>query len=105
MTRIMLFGAGGRMGRSIAALAAGRDDVEIVTERPDVLVDFSEPDALEEHPAAAVPAESIMPRCAAARSRASISQSLPATASGSSSATAPRAGPSSRKARSGRRPG
>jgi 4-hydroxy-tetrahydrodipicolinate reductase len=56
MTRILLFGAGGRMGRSIAAAAAGRDDVEIVTETPDVFVDFSAPAALDEHLAAAVAA-------------------------------------------------
>src|SRR3954454_7810405 len=56
MTRIFLFGAGGRMGRSIASLAAGRDDVEIVTGAPDVHVDFSAPEALDAHLAAAVAA-------------------------------------------------
>src|SRR6478672_1996480 len=56
MTRILLFGAGGRMGRAIASLAAGRDDVEIVTEAPDVHVDFSAPEALDAHLAAAVEA-------------------------------------------------
>src|SRR6059058_5824464 len=56
MTRIFLFGAGGRMGRSIASLAAARDDVEIVTEAPDVYVDFSAPEALDPHLAAAVEA-------------------------------------------------
>src|SRR3954469_3084514 len=56
MTRILLFGAGGRMGRSIASLAAGRDDVEIVTEAPDVHVDFSAPEALDAHLAAAIEA-------------------------------------------------
>jgi 4-hydroxy-tetrahydrodipicolinate reductase len=56
MTRIFLFGGGGRMGRSIAALASGWDDVEIVTEAPDVYVDFSAPEALDEHLAAAVAA-------------------------------------------------
>src|SRR3954470_3678642 len=56
MTRILLFGAGGRMGRSIASLAAGRDDVEIVTEAPDVHVDFSAPEALDAHLAAALAA-------------------------------------------------
>ena len=56
MTRILLFGAGGRMGRSIAAVAAGRDDVEIVTEAPDVFGDFSAAAALDEHLAAAVEA-------------------------------------------------
>lgn len=49
MTRIFLFGSSGRMGRAIAAVAAGRDDVEIVTDRPDVYVDFSAPAALDEH--------------------------------------------------------
>ncbi|MDB5693388.1 MAG: 4-hydroxy-tetrahydrodipicolinate reductase [Alphaproteobacteria bacterium] len=56
MTRIFLFGAGGRMGRSIAAVAAARDDVEIVIETPEIYVDFSAPDALEEHLAAAIAA-------------------------------------------------
>jgi 4-hydroxy-tetrahydrodipicolinate reductase len=56
MTRILLFGAGGRMGRAIAALAAGQDDVEIVTEAPDVHVDFSAPEALDAHLAAALAA-------------------------------------------------
>src|SRR3954465_15036067 len=56
MTRIFLFGAGGRMGRSIASLAAARDDVEIVIEAPDVHVDFSAPEALDAHLAAAVAA-------------------------------------------------
>jgi len=49
MTRIYLFGAGGRMGRAIATIAAGRDDVEIVDEAPDVFIDFSAPEALDEH--------------------------------------------------------
>src|SRR5689334_11749841 len=56
MTRIFLFGAGGRMGRAIAAIAAARDDVQIVDEAPDVFVDFSAPEALNEHLAAAVAA-------------------------------------------------
>jgi 4-hydroxy-tetrahydrodipicolinate reductase len=56
MTRIFLFGAGGRMGRAIAAIADARDDVEIVGEEPDVFVDFSAAAALEEHLAAAVEA-------------------------------------------------
>jgi 4-hydroxy-tetrahydrodipicolinate reductase len=56
MTRILLFGAGGRMGRSIASIAAARDDVGIVTEQPDVYVDFSAPEALEAHVEAAVEA-------------------------------------------------
>jgi 4-hydroxy-tetrahydrodipicolinate reductase len=49
MTRIQLFGAGGRMGRAIAAMARARDDVEIVGESPDVFVDFSIAAALEAH--------------------------------------------------------
>lgn len=49
MTRIYLFGAGGRMGRAIATIAAKRSDVEIVEETPDVFVDFSAPEALDEH--------------------------------------------------------
>lgn len=49
MIRIGLFGAGGRMGRAIAALAAGRDDVAIADEAPDIFVDFSAPQALEAH--------------------------------------------------------
>jgi 4-hydroxy-tetrahydrodipicolinate reductase len=56
MTRIFLFGAGGRMGRAIASIAAGRDDIEIVDEAPDVFVDFSAPEALDEHLNAAVAA-------------------------------------------------
>jgi 4-hydroxy-tetrahydrodipicolinate reductase len=49
MTRIFLFGAGGRMGHAIASIAAARDDIEIVDEAPDVFVDFSAPEALDEH--------------------------------------------------------
>jgi 4-hydroxy-tetrahydrodipicolinate reductase len=56
MTRIFLFGAGGRMGHSIATAAAGRDDIEIVSEAPDVYVDFSAPEALDAHLAVAVAA-------------------------------------------------
>src|ERR1700712_4184199 len=56
MTRIFLFGAGGRMVRSIASVVADRDDAEIVTEAPDVYVDFSAPEALDAHLAAAVEA-------------------------------------------------
>ncbi|HEX5184197.1 MAG TPA: 4-hydroxy-tetrahydrodipicolinate reductase [Allosphingosinicella sp.] len=49
MTRIFLFGAGGRMGRAIAAIAATRDDVEIAAEAAgaDVFVDFSASDVLD----------------------------------------------------------
>ena len=51
MTRLFLFGAGGRMGRAVAAVAAARDDVGIVSDvaAADVIVDFSVPDALEKH--------------------------------------------------------
>jgi 4-hydroxy-tetrahydrodipicolinate reductase len=56
MTRIFLFGSGGRMGRAIAAIAAARGDVEIVDREPDVFIDFSVPSALDEHLNAAVAA-------------------------------------------------
>jgi 4-hydroxy-tetrahydrodipicolinate reductase len=58
MTRIFLFGAGGRMGRAIAAIAGARDDVEVVSEAAaaDVLVDFSAVEALDAHLAAAIEA-------------------------------------------------
>lgn len=50
VTRIALFGAGGRMGRAIAAAAAERDDVAIAErDGADVFVDFSVPDAVEAH--------------------------------------------------------
>ena len=47
MTRISLFGAGGRMGKAISEAAVHRPDVEIVGDGADVFVDFSAPDALE----------------------------------------------------------
>ncbi|HEX4737249.1 MAG TPA: 4-hydroxy-tetrahydrodipicolinate reductase [Allosphingosinicella sp.] len=56
MTRIFVFGSGGRMGRAIAAIAGARDDVEIVDREPDVFIDFSVPSALDEHLNAAVAA-------------------------------------------------
>ncbi|MFN3944180.1 MAG: 4-hydroxy-tetrahydrodipicolinate reductase [Allosphingosinicella sp.] len=66
MTRIGLLGAGGRMGRAIAAIIAppaalaggvGRDgDPRALAERCDVLVDFSAPGALRAHLDAAVAA-------------------------------------------------
>jgi 4-hydroxy-tetrahydrodipicolinate reductase len=58
MTRIFLFGAGGRMGRAIAAIAGARDDIEITNEAAsaDLFVDFSAPDALDDHLRAAVDA-------------------------------------------------
>ena len=49
MTRISLFGAGGRMGTAIAEAVAQRQDVEIVQSGADVFVDFSAPDVLREH--------------------------------------------------------
>jgi 4-hydroxy-tetrahydrodipicolinate reductase len=55
-TGIALFGAGGRMGRAIAELAASRDDVSIVANDPDVFVDFSAPAALEGNVAKALAA-------------------------------------------------
>jgi 4-hydroxy-tetrahydrodipicolinate reductase len=57
VTRIGLFGAGGRMGTAIAAAAAARDDVAIVAEIPDVYVDFSAPSALGSHLAIAMDAK------------------------------------------------
>ncbi|MCM1298986.1 MAG: 4-hydroxy-tetrahydrodipicolinate reductase [Firmicutes bacterium] len=70
MTKIVITGASGKMGRTIAALAKQRDDCEIIagidiipaqfdyfplvqrpfdlTEKPDVIIDFSHPSALEE---------------------------------------------------------
>jgi 4-hydroxy-tetrahydrodipicolinate reductase len=49
VTSISIFGAGGRMGRAIAEAASLRDDVRLAEHDPDVFVDFSAPDALEEH--------------------------------------------------------
>lgn len=54
MTNISLFGASGRMGQAIAAMAAGRDDVRIVDRDAHVFIDFSVPQALEKHLDAAV---------------------------------------------------
>jgi 4-hydroxy-tetrahydrodipicolinate reductase len=54
--RLVLFGAGGRMGQAIAEVAAGRDDVAIAGEEADVFVDFSAPAALEGNLAKAVAA-------------------------------------------------
>ncbi len=62
MTRIGIFGVSGRMGQAIAAVAATADvsiialdagDFATLADRPDVLVDFSVPAALESHLAAA----------------------------------------------------
>ena len=49
MTTISIFGASGRMGQAIAEEVEFRDDVRIGELRPDVYVDFSAPEALEEH--------------------------------------------------------
>ena len=49
MISISIFGASGRMGQAIAEAAELRDDVRIGEHRPDVFVDFSVPDAVEEH--------------------------------------------------------
>ena len=56
MTDISIFGASGRMGRAIAEAAQLRADVRIGNRGADVFVDFSVPDALEKHLAAAVSA-------------------------------------------------
>jgi 4-hydroxy-tetrahydrodipicolinate reductase len=56
MTGISIFGAGGRMGQAIAEAIEDRDDIRIAEHRPDVFVDFSVPEAVEEHVAAAVAA-------------------------------------------------
>ena len=56
MTTISIFGASGRMGQAITEEAEFRDDVKIGELRPDVYVDFSAPEALEEHLAEAVSA-------------------------------------------------
>ena len=56
MTRIGVFGAGGRMGRAIAEAAAGAGDMTLVDDIPDVYVDFSVPQALGNHLAIAVDA-------------------------------------------------
>lgn len=57
MVSLHLFGATGRMGRAIAAEAAGREDVTIGgPETADVFVDFSVPAALADHLEAAVAA-------------------------------------------------
>jgi len=57
MTGITLFGAGGRMGRAIAAEAAEREDVTIAPSGGDVFIDFSAPAALEANLQTALAAE------------------------------------------------
>ena len=57
MTTISIFGASGRMGQAIAEEAEFREGVHIGELHPDVYVDFSAPEALEEHLAAARKAE------------------------------------------------
>jgi 4-hydroxy-tetrahydrodipicolinate reductase len=49
VTGISIFGAGGRMGQAIAEAAALRGDVRLSEHHPDVFVDFSVPQAVEEH--------------------------------------------------------
>jgi 4-hydroxy-tetrahydrodipicolinate reductase len=49
MTSLAIFGAGGRMGRAIAAAAALRGDLRLAEGEPDVFVDFSAPEAVEAH--------------------------------------------------------
>ena len=49
MTSITLFGASGRMGRSIAEVAADRDDISIVEDSAEVFIDFSAPEGLRDH--------------------------------------------------------
>lgn len=56
MTGISIFGASGRMGQAIAEAVEDREDVRIAEHRPDVFVDFSVPNAVEKHVAAAVAA-------------------------------------------------
>jgi 4-hydroxy-tetrahydrodipicolinate reductase len=56
VTGISIFGASGRMGQAIAQAIEDRDDVKIAEHRPDVFVDFSVPEAVQEHVAAAVAA-------------------------------------------------
>ena len=56
MTGISIFGASGRMGQAIAMALEDRDDARIAEHRPDVFVDFSVPDAVGKHVAAAVAA-------------------------------------------------
>ncbi|MFN3388888.1 MAG: 4-hydroxy-tetrahydrodipicolinate reductase, partial [Allosphingosinicella sp.] len=57
MTTISIFGASGRMGQAISEEVELRDDVRIGELRPDVYVDFSAPEALEEHLSQALAAE------------------------------------------------
>ena len=54
--RVVLFGAGGRMGRAIAEVADGHDGVTIASRDADVFVDFSAPTALEGNLAKAIAA-------------------------------------------------
>ena len=49
MIEIHVFGASGRMGRAIAEAASEREDVRVGSDKADVFVDFSAPDALEAH--------------------------------------------------------
>jgi 4-hydroxy-tetrahydrodipicolinate reductase len=49
MTRLKLFGASGRMGKAIAEAVAGRADANIAEGDGDLFIDFSVPEALQEH--------------------------------------------------------
>ena len=53
MTGISIFGASGRMGQAIAEALELREGAKISEHHPDVYVDFSAPEALETHLAAA----------------------------------------------------
>lgn len=53
MTAISLFGSSGRMGKAIAEVVAGEANARIVTDTPDVFIDFSAPDALAKNLAVA----------------------------------------------------
>ena len=54
MTTISIFGADGRMAQAIVAALDERDDARIGEHRPDVYVDFTVPDAIDEHLACAL---------------------------------------------------
>lgn len=54
MTIISIFGADGRMAQAIVAALDEREDARIGEHRPDVYVDFTVPDAIDEHLACAL---------------------------------------------------
>src|SRR5688500_7876368 len=49
LINISIFGFTGRMGQAIVKAAEGREDIKITDRRPDVFVDFSAPDAVEQN--------------------------------------------------------